>query len=276
MFNKIFEKPIQSFAKKELAPVRRLFQGNNPMGAVHRTPDTRTVGELTQTIDYYASKIPEVKQFANDIKSLSPKHIGLIADTLELSSYHALLTKIEAGLDNVFSQTAIEKLIPEMIKASKDNPEAMELVEAIINNTDAKTSKYALYSMSNGILNNKALAKHMSETAKITADIADETLDGMYQMDFSKQNHFMNYIKLFVNPNTVPEKIVFLFKDFIKVTDSINGVFKIDVGAFVTSKVPLEKIRENLAMLPELAKKMGLKPEKIDTVEFVTKNVNLK
>lgn len=272
---KAAQKPIQEFVQKELRPVNRLFTGGfSQMGADHRAPDTRTAEELVQTIDYYVERIPELQQFAKEIKTLSPKHMGLIADTLELSSYHAMLTENEANLDRAFSQVVKEKLVSQMIQASKENPEAMELIEAIINNTDSITSKYALYSMSGGILNMKEFAQHMKESAKVIGVIADETLKGGYTMDFSKQERFMDFIKQFINQATISDKISFLFDEFIKLTDSINGVFNIDVPKFLRSTTPLAKVRENLAILPELVKN-GLKPEQMDIVEFTTKNVNL-
>lgn len=73
-----------------------------------------------------------------------------------------------------------------MVKSSKENPEGMDLVNAIINNTDSTTSKYALHVMSGGVLNNKDLARQMNATSKIVPEIAKETLSGGYTMDLSK------------------------------------------------------------------------------------------
>lgn len=267
-------KILQETVKK---PVNRIFTGGfEAMGAISRKPDTRTKDELVQTIDYYTQKIPEMKEFAKEIKTLNPKHMGTIADTLELSTHQEMLpTYVNLGAKTANGVSYREAIVKDMIEASKTNPEAMELADAIINNTDSTTSKYALGMMSGGILKNKELAKHMQETAKIVPDIAKETLNGGYTMDYSKQENFMEMIKTFVNPNAKPDKITVLFKDLAPAADKLDSNFNIYMDKFVNSSTPAQQVKENIEVLPDVVKMLGDKVKDFDVVNFVTKNTNL-
>ena len=254
-------------------PVRRLFTGGlSQMGAVKRDIDRRTYNILQDNIDYYADKIPEVKQFAKELKTLNPKDLGTICDTLELNSYHALLTEVEANVDKAYSKTLREKLIPQMVKASKENPEGMDLIHAIINNTDSTTSKYALHVMSGGVLNDKSLAHQMAATTKVVPDIAKETLSGGYTMDLSKQESFMSFIKSMVNKDTKSDKITSLFKDVVPFTEKRPETFEIDVLGYLTSKADVEDVRARLKMLPKVLESIGDKFKDFDLVKYLTKS----
>lgn len=267
-------KTVQNAVTK---PVNRLFtEAFEPMGAVLRKPDSRTKDELIQTIDYYVEKMPELKQFSKEIKSLKPKHMGTIADTMELSSYSEMLpTNINMAEMTQRGVSYRQAIVEDMIEASKTNPEAMELANAIINNTDSTTMKYAFCLMTGGVLKNKELAKHMQETAKIVPDIAKETLKGGYTMDYSKQENFMDMIKTFVNSDAKPDKITALFKDLAVVADNLPQQFNIYMDKFVNSSAPLSQVRENIKVLPDVVKMLGEKAKNFDIVDFVTKNTNL-
>ncbi len=267
------QKITKSLSTTPKQPVRRLFtSGFQQMGAVKRGVDTRNYSQLQDTIDYYADKIPEVKQFAKEIKTLNPKDLGTICDTLELANYHALLTKVEASVDKTYAKTLKETLLPQMVKASKENPAGMDLVNAVINNTDATTSKYALHVMSGGVLNDKSLANQMVATAKVIPDIAKETLQGGYTMDLSKQESFMSFIKSMVNPDTKSDKITSLFRDVVPVTDARPETFNIDVLGYLTSKADVEDIRARLKMLPKVLEGIGDKIKDFDLVKYLTKS----
>lgn len=258
-------------------PVIRLFKsGFQPMGAIKREPDTRTAQELVQTIEAYAQQIPEVKAFAGEIKQLKPKHMGTIADTIELSNFHEMLpTNIDLGMVDKRGLSIREILIRDMVEASKTNPEAMELVDAIINNTDTTTAKYALDCMRGGVLKNKNLAPHMSEAAKVIPEVAKETLKGGYTMDFSKQEDFMSILKALLDYRTKPDKIVPLFKDLSAYTEKLPQEFVINVYDFLQSNASKEKMAENYKVLPDVIKMLGDKIKDFNIVDFVTKNTNL-
>lgn len=259
-----------------LTPIRRFAGGWEPMGAITREADKRSIKELTTTIDAYAQTIPEVKAFAEQIKKLKPKHMGTIADTIELSNHHEMLmTGVDLKQTGSRGISIREALIQDMVEASKSNPEAMELVDAVINNTDSLASKYALAQLSGGILKNKEMAVHMSETAKVVPDIAKETLGGGYLGDFSKEANFMDWIKTMVNPDTKPNKINTFFKDLVAFTEKRHENFRIDVNNFLSSNASREKMAENYKVLPEVVEMLGNKVENFNIVDFVTKNTNL-
>lgn len=273
----IFNSKTAEAVEKAKQPINRLFDGGwQQMGAITRGTDTRTASELKHTIDAYVQRIPEIATFADDIKKLNPKHMGTIADTIELSQYHEMLpTNIDLKKVGSGGVSYRDAIIKDMVEASKTNPEAMELVDAIINNTDSITAKYALAEMSGGILKNKDVAKHMQETAKVVPDIAKETLGGGYLMDYSKQENFMTWIKEMVNPDTKPDKITGIFKDLIPLTENLPQTFIINVNKYLISGAPKEKLAENYKVLPDVVKMLDGKAEKIDVVDFVTKNTNL-
>ena len=124
-------------------------------------------------------------------------------------------------------------------------------------------------------MKDKGLAKQMQETAKVIPDIAKETLDGGYLMDYSKQENMLNWLKVMINPQTKPDKITSLFKDVVSFTEKRPEQFGIDVNKFLTSNTPKEKIQENLKILPDVLKMLGDKIKDFDIVDFVTKNTNL-
>ncbi len=254
-------------------PVKRLFTlGFEQMNAVKRDIDPRTYSQLQDNIDYYAQKIPEVKAFSEEIKTLNPKDLGTICDTLELSDYHAFLTEAEANLDKAYTQTLKEKLLGQMVKSSKENPAGMDLLNAVINNTDSTTSKYVLYAMSGGVLNDKNLSHQMVAASKVVPEVAKETLKGMYTMDFSKQESFLSFIKAMVRPDSQPDMIKSLFKEVVPFTDKRPEVFNIDVLGYLKSKADIEDVRARLKMLPELLENIGDKFKDFDLVKYLTKS----
>ena len=159
-----------------------------------------------------------------------------------------------------------------MIRASKENPAGMDLVNAVINNTDATTSKYALHVMSGGVLNDKSLANQMFATAKVIPDIAKETLQGGYTMDLSKQESFMSFIKSMVNPDTKSDKITSLFSDVVPFADARPEAFNIDVLGYLTSKADVEDIKARLKILPKVLEGIGGKIKDFDLVKYLTKS----
>lgn len=264
-------------SKKSKEPVKRLFEnGWSQMGAVKRDIDKRTYGQMQDTIDAYAEQIPELKQFVKEIKTLNPKDLGTICDTLELSTRHSMLTSVEANVDKTYDKTLREKLLSQMVKASKENPAGMDLINAIINNTDSITSKYALHVMSGGVLNNKEVSRQMVATSKVVPEIAQETLKGGYTMDLSKQESFMSFIKAMVNKDAQPDMIKSLFKEVVPFTEKRPERFEIDVLGYLTSKADIEDVRANLKMLPKLLENIGEKFKDFDLVKYLTKSGKIK
>ena len=97
----------------QIKPVFRFNQSFQPLGAQVRPKDTRTTEELLATIDHFAQRNPAVQAFVKELKTMEPKHLGLVADTLELASREdMLMTNI--NMNKISQQTG--KLIATFIK----------------------------------------------------------------------------------------------------------------------------------------------------------------
>ena len=138
-------------------------------GNIKREPDNRTTKQLLENIDYFAAKFPEVAQFKKELKSMNPKHLGLVSDVCELANTHELVNK---GIDiknlNADGKTFFQFLIEKLPKISKENPAAIELSQAIIDNSDTIASKYALASIA-PLYECKEAAPYMKATAPLVS-----------------------------------------------------------------------------------------------------------
>ena len=252
------------------------FGGWKLMGAHTKAPDTRTTEQLLANIDYFAQRNQEVAMFKEELKSMNPKHLGLVSDICELSNCDDLLNSNINLRDpghvgkNVFA-TWMEKLP----KASKENPEALEFTQEVINQAGSDASKYFLAAY-NGILDHPEAAEHIKATKPLVKEIAQAALSGDYTMDYSKERDFINALSGYINPNSDVEKIK-LMPELIKVADSIpdNGKIFIDSFPFIQSKVPMQQIKENLEVFPQIAGEILKRGKDVNMTDFLMKNVNL-
>lgn len=264
---------ISNAVSKE--PVFR-FGGWKLMGAHTKAPDTRTTEQLLANIDYFAQRNQEVAMFKEELKSMNPKHLGLVSDICELSNCDDLLNSNINLRDpghvgkNVFA-TWMEKLP----KASKENPEVLEFTQEVINQAGSDASKYFLAAY-NGILDHPEAAEHIKATKPLVKEIAQAALSGDYTMDYSKERDFINALSGYINPNSDVEKIK-LMPELIKVADSIpdNGKIFIDSFPFIQSKVPMQQIKENLEVFPQVAGEILKRGKDVNMTDFLMKNVNL-
>lgn len=250
------------------------FDGFQTMGAHTKPSDTRTVNQLLQNIEYFAQRNPEVAQFKNELKSMDPKHLGLVSDICELANRTDMLPQ-NLDMKNLRSKdgkSLFSYLMKELPKASKKNPEALEFFKEVINQTDSSASKYFLADFAR-ILEVPAAAKHLAAVKPLIKDIAEHTLTGGYLMNFVKEKNFMNFIKILVNPTSNPEKIGLLPK-LMKVADKLHGDNVLYLDSFVKSKTPLMQVEENLKVIPQAAKMLAKEGKSINIVDFVNNNVN--
>ena len=267
----MFFKKVLSIKEPQLT--RRLFNGGwETMGHVKREPDTRTTEQLLENIDYYAKICPEVAQFKDELKSMNPKHLGLVSDICELANHHEFLnTAINIKKPAANGKSLFQFLLEKLPRASKENPASVDLSQEIINNTDATAAKYALGSLS-PLYDCKEAAQHIEATIPLVSDIAESTLKGGYLMDYSKEQSFVNGIKSFISPNVLLEKLRMLSK-ILKIADKSNATCEIDAFPFVTNNTPISTITKNLETFKELDKSMEGKT--INLTEFLEKNVNI-
>lgn len=253
-------------------PITRLSNGWNIMGAFKRQADTRTAEELTESIKLWANQNPEVKAFLPHLKEMNQKHLGLVADTIELANHKALryndvnmLGKTSAG------KSLLGVLLDIFPKASKENPNALDFAQEVINNTDAVTSKYFLWLTTGGVLHNKNVAEHFKAAKPLVEIFAKQTLNPPNPMTFDNQNNFMFLIKNVINESADVEKVK-LVKDAFHAIDEKGYMY---VNDFVLSKTPIGKIQDNLKSLPQVADMFKANNKLLNAGEFLEKNTNL-
>ena len=246
------------------------------MGAYTKAPDTRTTEQLIDNIDYFAQRNPEVAKFQKELKEMNPKHLGLVSDICELANSHEMLyTSLDIKDPRLVGKNVFATWMEKLPKASKENPEAVELAKEVINQTDNTASKYFLAAY-NGILDHPEAASYINATRPLVKDIAEAALSGSYTMDFSKEQKFIEALNGFINKNSDVEKIK-LMPDMLKTAASISGDadIRVDSFPFVQSKVPMSKIKENLEVFPQVAEESLKQGKDINMTDFLMYNTNL-
>ncbi len=256
------------------APVFR-FGGFEAMGAHTKAPDTRTTEQLLTNIDYFAERNPEVADFKKELKSMNPKHLGLVSDICELANRVEMLNtgiNIKKPAENG-GKSLFAFLMEKLPKASKENPEALDFAQEVINQTDSIASKYYLAS-STGLFDHPEAAEHLKAAKPLVKEIARAALSGGYTMDYSKERSFVETLSRFINKKAHIEKIKIL-PEVIKTADSVEGTVYIDSVPFIYKDTPMMQIRENLARFPQEAKKAIAKGQsEFNITDFLTQNVN--
>lgn len=257
---------------KELKPVLR-FGGWQTIGAQTRPVDTRTTAQLLENIEYFAQKNPEIAKFKDELKSVNPKHLGLVSDICELGSHKEQMSQ---GIDmNTLKSNDGKSLfafiLEKLPKASKENPQAMEFTKEVIDHADTTASKYFLADFG-GILGCPQAAKHLEATKPLVKNIAEETLDG-YKMDFENERKFMTTIRSFVDPTAKPEKIA-MVKEILKSVEALPDRDMVHIDRFIRSDAPAVQIRANVPQLKHASDMACKRGDWLNIDEFLTTNVN--
>ena len=221
-------------------------------GHVVRPPDTRTVDQLRQNIDYFAERHIEVAHFKNELKDMNPKYLGLASDICELATHghkfllHGIkMQKEESGGINLFQ--FLMSILP---TASKLNPESLDLTKAMIDNTGSGVSEYALNRL-HWIFTNKTAAQHMKALTPLVGEIAGATLSGAYTLEDVEEEEFVNALTSFMDPKVSVDKLQ-LLPTIIGVAKQSKGKCYIDSLDFAKSETPIDTIKLNLAAFPKL------------------------
>lgn len=257
---------------KELKPVLR-FGGWQTIGAQTRPADTRTTAQLLENIEYFAQKNSAIAKFKDELKSVNPKHLGLVSDICELGSHNELMSQ---GIDmNVLKsndgKSLLAYILEKLPKASRENPQAMEFTKEVIDHADTTASKYFLADFG-GILGYPQAAKHLEATKPLVKDIAEETLNG-YKMDFENERKFMTTIRSFIDPAAKPEKIA-MVKEVLKSVEALPGRDMVHIDRFIRSDAPAAQIRANVPQLKHASDMACKRGDWLNIDEFLTTNVN--
>lgn len=257
-------------------PNRFLQGGFQPMGAVSRLPRENTSKEIMSSILAHAKDNSEIATFAAGMKGLNPKYLGLAQDIIDLSSTHEMLAQ-NINLKEVVAdgKSIMGIILDRLPEISKKNPAALDLTEAVINNTDLTNAKYFLCKLFSFNLENMGkLSEQMKAAKEVVPEIAKDTLDGGYTMSFSKNEEFFKYIQTLCSGDTKPQNIKFIKQ----IVDMMQKVCKksqptIDLGELRTGDT--KTIRENMEVLPYLLENAEAQGKSVDISGFLTKNVNL-
>lgn len=265
---------ISNVVSKE--PVFRLG-GWQTMGAHTKAPDTRTTEQLLANIEYFAQKNPEVAKFKSDLKAMNPKYLGLVSDICELTNRSNMLnTNINLKDPKQVGKNVFAAWIEKLPKASKENPEALEFTQEVINQTSSDASKYFLAS-STELLDHPEFSEHLKATKPLVKGIAENELSGGYTMDFSKEQRFVNALAGYVNSSSDPAKIK-MIPEILSTAENVPGDINIYIEEipFIQSKVPVDKLKANLQVFPKVAEMLSSQGRnEINMTDFLMKNVNL-
>lgn len=255
----------------------RFLGGFMPMGAVKRNPRTNTTEELISSINAHAKTNPEIGEFAKQIKDINPKYLELAHDIIDLSNVHELLnTNINLKqASKIPGKTNFGIILNQIPIVSRENPAALDLTQAVINNSDATNAKFFLLKFFGyDLAKAKGVSEQIKATSEIVPNIAKDTLSGGYTMDYSKNNEFFNFIMHLCSSDSKPVNIKIL-KNIMNAIDKIckktSPSCNIDDIRLGDTKV----IKENLDALPYLLENAEDQSKNVDISGFLTKNVNI-
>ena len=259
-------------------PKLRFNSGWRGMGAVVREKDTRSTKELLNTIEYFSSKADnDIKELLPEIKTMNPKYLGLVSDTLEFANSHIMLfkkTNLNDRLPN--GKTVLSMLLPKIVKGAKTEHKALDFAMDVINNTDQMASERFLTELSlSNVFENPDKSRIFEAARPMVKDIAETTLRPPYFANRSLEN-FVSFINLLTSDKAKVDKVGFLkpFADFISETFKSNK--PIVVPDFICSDAPKQKILENMNTLSKMAPVFEKQNSNVNVVDFVLKNTNLK
>lgn len=273
----LFSKVGMHIADEAAKLPNRFTGGFSSMGAVKRPPRTNTTEELMASINAYAKENPEIAEFTKQMKDMNSQHLGLAQDIIDLSNIQELLsTNINLKQPSKISgKTNFGVILNMLPKVSKQNPAALDLTQAVINNSDTINSKYFLSKFFGFDLAKASVASEQIKAVEgMVPSIAKDTLSGGYTMDYSKNNEFFNFIMHLCSTDSKPENLKMLnsiidsIEKFCKKTSptcNLDDIRLGDTGA----------IKSNLKHLPNLLENAEAQGKNVDISGFLNKNINL-
>lgn len=218
-----------------------------------RSADTRTPKEVDETLEAFATYVPEVRKFLTELKNMNPLHKSLAADTVELSLKPAA-KYVDVDLKQPFGYdgySPLEKLMETLPEISANNPNAINFSNEVINNTDKLTSKFYLKEAANlEFMEDTSVAENFKKAIPELRLISDIALTSGSSKNFNRQKNFMNLVLSMINSRTDVNKFPLIKKIF----DTINNTgSKFYLDDFLMSDVPVKTVEENLKTLRQAA-----------------------
>ena len=172
-------------------------------------------------------------------------------------------------------KSAIQMLLEAIPKAAKENPQTLDFAQEVINTTDSVTSKYFLCELLS-VINKPEYGKYFEAVKPMIKDMAEQTLNGGYLGAYKKQQDFMTFIKLLVNPENNVEKVKLVQKLNNALNEIPSGIeHSVYLDTFIKSNAPVQRVSENIDTLKSVAQMYAQNGKQLDVVEFVNNNVNL-
>ena len=207
------------------------------------------------------------------MKEIREKHLGLVADTIELSMRRAMLPNDINLIEPVEAngKSILGLMLDSYKVASTENPEALDFAQEVINNTDSRTAKVFFLESAGGVLENKDFSKQFKTATPLVEIFAKQTLNTPNPYSFDNQKNFMLLVKSVVNEKANPEKIS-LVKDFY---NKIANKAYFNLFEFVANKAPVSKVEDNLNTVEQVADMFVREGKVLDAGKFVNRNTNL-
>lgn len=237
---------------KLLHPIKR-FEGWEPTGLYKRPADTRTVEELKGTIEAWSRRLGDVKEILPELKTMNPKHLGLVADTIELSQKPANAFKdvnlANSGIENGFF-SPLKKLMMMFPVVSKKNPHAMEFSQEVVDTTGKLMSKFYLKAAADTeFLLDEGVDKNFEKAIPFVEDMAHHAMS-LKPVNFDRQEEFVGEVLAVIEKESDPEKIA-LLPDIYKTLRYSSSIKKFNFDELIKSKVSPDIIKENMKTLKE-------------------------
>ena len=206
------------------------------------------------------------------LNELNPKHLGLAQDIIDLSRTKEMLpTHIDIAQKTDNGKSIVGMILNRLPEISKKNPAALDLTETVFNNSDTINSKYFLCKLFGFNLENMgSLSKQLNATKEIIPEIAQDTLDGGYTMDYSKNKEFFEFVKALSSEDAKPENV----KMIRPIMNAINKLCKncqpiCDLNEIKTGDTKV--IKKNMEALPYLLENAEAQKIPVDISGFLTK-----
>ena len=228
------------------------FDGWEPSGVFKRPKDVRTASELRASVEAWSRTVPEVKQILPELKNLKKSHLGLVADTIELSQKKATRWK-DVDLRNVSKDgifAPLDYLMYLYPKLAKTNTSALDFTKEVIDNAGQITSKFYLRdAVDLQFLTMKNTEKNFKAGVPVVESMAKYALNAPAngRAEFAKQEEFVELVLSILDENANAKKIPFLKDILNRVSNGGFGVF--DIDKFLSDKTPVKLIKANLPSL---------------------------
>lgn len=221
------------------------------MGAVSLKPRTNTQDEILNSLKAHAKDNAEIADFLEHLDEMDNKYLGLAHDIVDLSGHNEGLGNSINMLDKANENHSFMGHILGMLPVvSRENPAALDLSQAVINNSDTINAKYFLINLFGFDLHKMSgLAEQFKAVKEVIPVIARDTLSGGYLMDFSKNKEFFEFVKFLASSDSKPANVRML-NEIMKVIQTLCKKTNpnCDLGAIKTADTVT--LRKNLDALP--------------------------